>query len=124
MLQDISNTMSMGNRRNENKIARNDPKPLMEEEGKLKINEDEITDLIDSNEEDPTSQQEGGAIRGLMNLVTLTNDDLETLQEGRLVNDACIDALGDVLQSSVDKKEVSICHTGFWAAAAREYYGC
>jgi Ulp1 family protease len=92
----------------------------MEEEGKLKINEDEITDLIDSNEEDPTSQQEGGAIRGLMNLVTLTNDDLETLQEGRLVNDACIDALGDVLQSSVDKKEVSICHTGFWAAA-REY---
>ena len=86
MLQDISNTMSMGNRRNENKIARNDPNPLMEEEGKLKINEDEITDLIDSNEEDPTSQQEGGAIRGLMNLVTLTNDDLETLQEGRLVN--------------------------------------
>ena len=38
----------------------------------------------------------------------------------KLVNDACIDAMGDILQYSVDVKDISICHTGFWAAA-REY---
>jgi hypothetical protein len=59
-------------------------------------------------------------IRGMMNLVTLTTGDLATLQEDRLVNDACIDALADVLQNSIDKKKISICHTGLWAAV-RDY---
>ena len=95
----------------------------MKEEGKLKVSGDEIIDLIDSDDEEPTIQQEGGVIRGLMNLVTLTKEDLETLQENRLVNDACIDALADVIQNSIDTNEVSICHTGFWAAAREHGWG-
>ena len=35
-------------------------------------------------------------------------------------NDACIDALADVLQLSTGVIDLSICHTGFWAAI-RDY---
>ena len=38
----------------------------------------------------------------------------------KLVNDACIDALADALQISTGANDISICHTGFWAAI-RDY---
>ena len=67
--------------------------------------------------------QGDGMIRGLMNLVTLSADDIRTLDENKLVNDACIDALGDILQYSVDVKDISICHTGFWTAVGKHGWG-
>jgi hypothetical protein len=96
---------------------------MMEEEEKLNGNETEIIELIDSEDEDTSIQQEGGMVRGMMNLVTLTARDLETLDRNKLVNDACIDAMGDLLQHSVDVQDISICHTGLWAAVRDHGWG-
>ena len=77
-------------------------------------------DISDSEDVTHTSCQDSGQLRGLMNLVALTPADIATLQEGKLVNDAYIDALADALQTSSDANDISICHTGFWAAI-RDY---
>jgi hypothetical protein len=77
-------------------------------------------DISDSEDITHTSCQDSRQFRGLMNLVALTPADIATLQEGKLVNDACIDALADALQTSTGANDISICHTGFWAAI-RDY---
>ena len=115
-LKNISNTGAIDNRGSDNKTTDEDTMPLMEEEEILKGNESEIIELTDSEDQDTSTQQEGGMIRGMMNLVTLTARDLGTLEKNKLVNDACIDAMGDVLQPTLDVKNISICHTGLWAA--------
>jgi hypothetical protein len=122
-LQDISNSAAMANRRSDNKCPDTDTMPMMEEEEKPNGNGTKIIELIDSEDEDTSIQQEGGMVRGMMNLVTLTTRDLETLDRNKLVNDACIDALGDILQYSVDVTDISICHTGFWAAVEKHGWG-
>jgi hypothetical protein len=104
-------------------ITNNDPAPLEDEERKVGVHKNNAIEIIDSDEEEVMEQQVGGTMRGLMNLVALTSDDLETLQQGRLVNDACIDALADVLQRTINTNEASICHTGFWAAVREHGWG-
>jgi Ulp1 family protease len=64
----------------------------------------------DSEEEQQTTKQ--NYTRGLMNLITLTKRDIMTI-EGK-INDACINALSDVLHKQVKKERISICHTQFF----------
>ena len=121
--QAFSKTFTVCRNKNETDIASNEQILWVEDEKNLKVSDDEIIEILDTDHEEPTLQQEGRANIGLMSLVTLIKEDLETLQENRLVNDACIDALADVLQSSIEKKEVSICHTGLWAAVRDHGWG-
>jgi hypothetical protein len=122
-MQDISNNLAMGSKKSKINFSRNDAMPVMEDEEKIKVGKIEIIELIDSDEEEPVPQQAGGIIRGLMNLVTLSTNDLATLHKNNLVNDACIDAMGDILQQKLDDEHISICHTGLWAAVRDHGWG-
>ena len=59
----------------------------------------------------------------MTNLVALKEADISTLDNHRLVIDACIDAMGDILQESADINEMSICHTGFWTMVRDHGWG-
>ena len=59
----------------------------------------------------------------MTNLVALKEADISTLDNHRLVIDACIDAMGDILQESEDISEISICHTGFWTMVRDHGWG-
>jgi hypothetical protein len=122
-LKTISNTLDRSNWKSEGTFSNNDPMPVMEDEEGIQVGDDTIIELLESEDEDPMPQQGGGVVRGLMNLVTLSTDDLRTLDNNKLVNDACIDDMGDIIQSSIDKSEISICHTGFWAAVRENGWG-
>jgi hypothetical protein len=65
--------------------------------------------MLESESEEEEASDEHNYTRGLMNLLTLTREDRRTI-EGR-VNDACINALSDVLHKQVKKDRISICHT-------------
>ena len=78
--------------------------------------ENDAIEVLESGDEGESRHPGCRTMRGLMNLVALQPSDIATLQAGQLVNDSCIDALGDILQQSVNVNDISICHTGFFAA--------
>jgi Ulp1 family protease len=70
--------------------------------------------ILESESEEGKKVNGQSITRGMTNLMTLTKKDLQTI-EGR-VNDACINALSDILHKKLTHKRISICHTQFFIA--------
>ena len=70
--------------------------------------------ILESEAEEGKKINGQSITRGMMNHMTLTKKDIQTI-EGR-VNDACINALSDILHRKLNHKRISICHTQFFIA--------
>jgi hypothetical protein len=70
--------------------------------------------ILESEAEEGKKMNGQSITRGMMNHMTLTKKDIQTI-EGR-VNDACINALSDILHKKLNHKRISICHTQFFIA--------
>ena len=70
--------------------------------------------MLESESEEGDKVNGQSITRGMMNLITLTKKDIKTT-EGK-VNDACINALSDILHKKLTHKRISICHTQFFIA--------
>ena len=119
-----------GRDRKRNKVARHPPASMHKNTSAVELQEtrnltdsptgateNDAIEVLESGDEGESRHRPGyRTMRGLMNLVALQPSDIATLQAGHLVNDSCIDALADILQQSVNVNDISICHTGFFAA--------
>ena len=90
-------------------LSTNPPTPQEPQEKQVGTKEAPVLSINSDSDDDVAASTRNINNRGLMNLLTLKNRDLQTIEGW--VNDACINALSDVLHKKTDRTVISICHT-------------